>query len=99
MCRRIIVYYFTLLSNGPAKIGTHVYHRLTYDFVCCRGGFRVPDQVIATTVIIIIIYSSIGITIITSITSVCSDNTGTGKIVTAAGTTTVATADRRPAGR
>lgn len=54
-----------------------------FDFVCYRGGFRVPDQVI---------YNSIG-------TSVSNNTTGTGRTATAVGvTTTVTVADRRRTG-
>lgn len=63
-----------------------------FDFVCYRGGFRVPDlQVIATTISIIII-----ITISTS-TSIGTGRTETAAGVTAAAAAAVAAA-ARPAG-
>lgn len=78
-----VAYYIICILPRSAHIRIPSIDLYGFDFVCCRGGFRVPDQVI---------YSSIG-------TSVSNNTTGTGKTATAVGvTTTVTAADRRRTG-
>jgi len=76
---------------AAAQFLTHVRERsidlCAFDFVCFRGGFRVPDQVIATTVT-----STSKIRISYASSSGSSDRTvnriGTGKTATAVGAAT-----------